>query len=48
MTESSDLPPVKTLEDLTKEAREQARESVIVTRKAAEVIAEAIRYWQRK
>jgi mRNA interferase HicA len=35
-----------TLDDLTNEARKQARESVIITRKAAEVLAEAIRFWR--
>jgi predicted RNase H-like HicB family nuclease len=38
-------PGVPTLDDLTNEARKQARESVIITRKAAEVLAEAIRFW---
>jgi hypothetical protein len=46
--EPAGLPPMKTLEDLTREAREQPRESVIVRPKAARMIAEAIRHWQRK
>jgi hypothetical protein len=37
---------VKTFDDLANEARKQARESVIITRKAAAVLAEAIRYWR--
>jgi hypothetical protein len=37
---------MKTLDDLTNEARKQARGRVTVTPKAAEAMAEAIRFWQ--